>query len=157
MRFSTAVVSLACAFGVVAAFPFNGFTSEPATITECGEDTDLLKIHNYTLTPNPPQKGQNLTIEAYGSLSEAVVEGAKIHLIVKLGVIKLLTKELDFCTESATINKNCPLEAGEQSLYHSVELPKEIPPGKYMVNIKVVNPDDKQVTCLVAKASFGIK
>ncbi|KAG9320859.1 hypothetical protein KVV02_000053 [Mortierella alpina] len=76
---------------------------------------------------------------------------------LRLGVIKLLTRELDFCKESATINKTCPLVAGEQSLYHSVELPKEIPPGKYLVNIKVVNPDDKQVTCLVARAQFGIK
>ncbi|KAF9959887.1 Phosphatidylglycerol/phosphatidylinositol transfer protein [Mortierella alpina] len=157
MRFSTAIVSLACAFGLVAAFPFNGFAPELATITGCGEETDLLTIHNYTLTPNPPQKGKNLTIEAYGNLSEDVVEGAKIHLIVKLGVIKLLTKELDFCTESATIDKSCPLKAGEQSLLHTVALPNEIPPGKYVVNIKVVNPDDKQVTCLVARAQFGIK
>ena len=83
MRFSTVIVSLACAFGVVAAFPFNGFEAEPATITACGDEFDLLKIHNYTLTPNPPQKGETLTIEAYGNLAEDVVEGAKIHLIVK--------------------------------------------------------------------------
>ncbi|KAF9562715.1 Phosphatidylglycerol/phosphatidylinositol transfer protein [Mortierella alpina] len=157
MRLSTVIVSLACAFGLVAAFPFNGFVADPATIEECGDEDDLLQMHNYTLTPNPPEKGKNLTIEAYGSLSEDVVEGATIHLTVKLGLIKLLTTKLDFCEESAKINKNCPLEAGEQSLYHSVELPKEIPPGKYVVNIKVLNPDEKQVTCLIAKAQFGIK
>lgn len=46
----------------------------------------------------------------------------------RLGLIKLLTKELDFCEESAKIDKPCPLKAGDQYLYHEVELPKEIPP-----------------------------
>jgi len=46
----------------------------------------------------------------------------------RVGVIKLLTKELDFCEESVKVDKPCPLLAGEQTLQHSVELPKEIPP-----------------------------
>lgn len=46
----------------------------------------------------------------------------------RLGLIKLLTKELDFCEESAKIDKPCPLKAGHQFLNHEVELPKEIPP-----------------------------
>ncbi|KAF9110547.1 Phosphatidylglycerol/phosphatidylinositol transfer protein, partial [Mortierella sp. AM989] len=78
-----------------------------------------------------------------------------------LGLIKLLSKKLDFCEESAKVNKPCPLAAGEQFLYHSVDLPKEIPPGKYVVNVKVKNPpsgadEGKEVTCLIAKAQFGV-
>ncbi|KAG0053797.1 Phosphatidylglycerol/phosphatidylinositol transfer protein [Gryganskiella cystojenkinii] len=159
MRLTTILVSLACALGLsnAAVLPFPSFGPPPnATIVECGDDTDLLKMDYYSLEPNPPQKGQNLTIEATATLSEDVVEGAKIFLVVKVGVIKLLTKELDFCEESVKVDKPCPLVAGPQSLSHTVELPKEIPPGKYVVNIKVKNPDDKQVTCLVATAVFGL-
>ncbi|KAK3840199.1 MAG: putative phosphatidylglycerol/phosphatidylinositol transfer protein [Linnemannia elongata] len=159
MRLSSVVVSLACAFGLVSAAsinnPFN-FVPAPATIEECGTEDDILKLVSYSLNPNPPLKGEVLVIDAEGVLKEDVVEGAKINLIVKVGLIKLLTKELDFCEESAKIDKPCPLKKGQQFLHHEVELPKEIPPGKYFVNVKVRNPDDKQVTCLNARANFGI-
>ncbi|KAK3826209.1 MAG: phosphatidylinositol transfer protein [Linnemannia gamsii] len=159
MRLTSAVVSLACAFGLANAAsinnPFN-FVPAPATVEECGPESDLLKIEYVNLNPNPPLKGEVLVIDAKGFLQEDVVEGAKIFLVVKLGLIKLLTKELDFCEESVKINKPCPLKAGDQVLYHEVELPKEIPPGKYFVNVKVKNPDEKQVTCLNARAQFGI-
>ncbi|KAG0284655.1 Phosphatidylglycerol/phosphatidylinositol transfer protein [Linnemannia gamsii] len=162
MRLSSVVLTLACAFGLTSAASINNpfsFNPAPATITTCpgGDDTDLLTIDYVNINPNPPLKGEILTIDAKGTLADDVVEGAKIFLVVKLGLIKLLTKELDFCEESAKIDKPCPLKAGDQYLYHEVELPKEIPPGKYIVNVKVKNPDEKQVTCLVATAFFGIK
>ncbi|KAF9153540.1 Phosphatidylglycerol/phosphatidylinositol transfer protein [Linnemannia schmuckeri] len=159
MRLSSVIVSLACAFGLTSAASINNpfsYVPAPATIDECGTEEDLLKLVSYQLNPNPPLKGEVLVIDAEGFLKEDVVNGAKINLMVKVGVIKLLTKELDFCEESAKIDKPCPLKAGEQFLHHEVELPKEIPPGKYFVNVKVRNPDDKQVTCLIARANFGI-
>ncbi|KAF8943869.1 Phosphatidylglycerol/phosphatidylinositol transfer protein [Haplosporangium gracile] len=159
MRLSSVVVSLVCAFGLTSAASINNpfsFVPDPATIDECGTETDLLKLVSYQLNPNPPLKGEVLVIDAEGFLKEDVVQGAVINLIVKIGLIKLLTKKLDFCEESAKIDKPCPLKAGEQFLHHEVELPKDIPPGKYFVNVKVRNPDDKQVTCLNARANFGI-
>ncbi|KAI1315291.1 Phosphatidylglycerol/phosphatidylinositol transfer protein [Mortierella claussenii] len=159
MRLSTAVFSLACALGLASAYPFN-FAPAPATIEECGDLTDLLKIEYVNLTPNPPLRGQELSVDAKGYLSEDIVEGAKIDIVVKVGLIKLLVNTYDFCEESVKIDKPCPILAGEQSLQHTVELPKEIPPGKYTVNIKVRNPavdeetPGKQVTCLIAKAQF---
>ncbi|GJJ75634.1 hypothetical protein EMPS_07992 [Entomortierella parvispora] len=155
MRLTTVLLSLACVLGVATAMPFLPPPAN-ATVVECGDDTDLLKIDYVNLDPNPPQKGQVLNIDAKAFLKENVVEGAKIFLTVKVGVIKLLTKELDFCEESVKVDKPCPLLAGEQTLKHSVELPKEIPPGKYLVNVKVKNPDEKQVTCLVATAVFTL-
>ncbi|KAG0312597.1 Phosphatidylglycerol/phosphatidylinositol transfer protein [Linnemannia gamsii] len=159
MRLSSVIVSLACAFGLASAASINNpfhFAPAPATVEECGDGTDLLKVEYININPNPPLKGQVLTIDAKGFLAEDVVQGARINLVVKVGLIKLLTKELDFCEESVKVNKPCPLEAGDQYFYHEVELPKEIPPGKYFVNIKVKNPDEKQVTCLNARANFGI-
>ncbi|KAG0333502.1 Phosphatidylglycerol/phosphatidylinositol transfer protein, partial [Podila humilis] len=73
-----------------------------------------------------------------------------------LGLIKLLQKEFDFCEESQKVDKPCPLAAGDQYLQHTVELPKEIPPGRYNVHILVYNYDDEPITCLDAKAEFKI-
>ncbi|KAG0248559.1 Phosphatidylglycerol/phosphatidylinositol transfer protein [Mortierella polycephala] len=159
MRLTSAFISLACAFSLASAaiLPFSNYAIPPATIEECGDpETDLLKIDYVTLNPNPPLKGEVLQIDAKGYLSEDIVEGAVIKIIVKLGLIKLLVKQFDFCEESIKVNKTCPVLAGDQYLNHSVELPKEIPPGKYFVNIRVFNPDEKEVTCLNARATFGI-
>lgn len=82
MRLTTVLVSLACVLGLASAFPY--FAPPPAaTVVECGDSTDLLKLESVVLDPNPPQKGQNLTIDAKAYLSEDVVEGAKIYLVVK--------------------------------------------------------------------------
>lgn len=86
MRLSSIVLSLACAFGLVSAASINNpftFAPAPATIEECGSPDDILKLINYSLNPNPPLKGEVLVIDAEGELSEDVVEGAKINLIVK--------------------------------------------------------------------------
>ncbi|KAF8981014.1 Phosphatidylglycerol/phosphatidylinositol transfer protein [Entomortierella lignicola] len=161
MRVTAVIFSLACALGLTSAIPF-GFTPPNATIVECGPPTDLLKIKYVYLNPNPPVKGKVLTIDAKGFLSDRIIEGATIDIIVKMGVVKLLTKTFDFCEESVKVDKPCPLEAGDHYLNHSVELPKEIPPGKYTVNVKVRNPpkeDEKlgqEITCLNVVAVFGV-
>ncbi|KAF9109662.1 hypothetical protein BGX27_007354, partial [Mortierella sp. AM989] len=85
MRISTVIFSLAYALGVTSAasinYPF--FAPAPATIEECpGGAQYVLKIDYVNLNPNPPLKGQTLTIDAKGFLSEAVVEGATIDLVV---------------------------------------------------------------------------
>ncbi|KAG0356934.1 hypothetical protein BGZ54_000553 [Gamsiella multidivaricata] len=82
MRISTALFSLAVALGVVSAIPFN-LAPAPATVEECGPETDLLKIEYVNITPNPPLKGQTLTIEGKGQLSGDIVEGAQIFVVVK--------------------------------------------------------------------------
>ena len=82
MRLTTVLLSLACVLGLTTAMPF--FAPAPnATIVECGDETDLLKIDYVDLSPNPPQKGQTLNIDAKAFLSGDVVEGAKIFLVVK--------------------------------------------------------------------------
>ncbi|KAI8349787.1 hypothetical protein B0O80DRAFT_360075, partial [Mortierella sp. GBAus27b] len=87
----------------------------------------LLNITSYTINPNPPKRGNKLTIEGTGTLTKDIVEGATIDVIVKLGLIKLLTKQFNFCEESSKINLACPVAAGEQSIKAEVDLPKEIP------------------------------
>ncbi|KAK3820290.1 MAG: ML domain-containing protein [Benniella sp.] len=169
MRISATIFSLACALGLANAAaisnPFQ-FNIPPATVEECPttEPTlPLLKLGPVDINPNPPQKGHQLTIKGSGTLAEDIVEGAVIDVTVKAGLIKLLTKKFQFCEESVKVNKPCPVTAGEQTLETTVDLPKEIPPGRYTAFIKVTNPapaegeTGKLVTCLIAKAQFGIK
>lgn len=109
-----------------------------------------LEIKSVDLTPNPPLPGQTLTIEAKGTFHEKIDKGATVLLEVKYGLISLIRQSADLCEQIENVDLHCPLEKGDMVLKKQVELPKQIPPGKYSVHADVYNNDGKQVTCLEA-------
>ncbi|KAK5011700.1 ML domain-containing protein [Cryomyces antarcticus] len=117
-------------------------------------DKDILTIEHVDLTPNPPEAGKNLTISARGTLSADIEDGAKVHLQVKYGLIRLINQEADLCETVKNVDLNCPLKKGEMELKKDVELPKEIPPGKYTVLADVFTKDGDKITCLTATVVF---
>ncbi|RUS22186.1 ML domain-containing protein [Endogone sp. FLAS-F59071] len=122
--------------------------SNAATISECGSPDDILRIEYIHITPDPPVKGEELTVDFKGYLKEQVEEGSMIDVTVKYGAIKLLHKQFDLCEQAQQVNRTCPIEEGDFNLIHTVELPKDIPPGKYTVLAKVFTEDVRQITCL---------
>ncbi|CAG8470906.1 10368_t:CDS:2 [Diversispora eburnea] len=124
------------------------------TISNCGKEDYILDIKYIHITPDPPLKGKEVDIDAAGYLKETVDKGSYIDIVVKYGLVKLLHKRLDLCEEIQKVGKQCPLEQGDQVLQHTVELPKEIPPGKYIVDANVYTPDDRPIACLKATVVF---
>lgn len=117
----------------------------------CQEPSNhILKIKEVDLSPNPPEPGKTLTIKASGTLSEKIVKGATVNLEVKWGLISLIHQTVDLCDQLKNVDMECPLEAGDMVLTKQVDLPKQIPPGKYSVLADVYDKDQKQVTCLKA-------
>ena len=74
-----------------AVFHSNGvFSSLPllsGSVTNCGEANDVFQIKDVKFTPDPPRRGQPLTVKIEGELSEDVVDGAYADVSVKLGVV----------------------------------------------------------------------
>ncbi|RHZ55438.1 hypothetical protein Glove_415g5 [Diversispora epigaea] len=124
------------------------------TISNCGKDDDILKIKYIDIKPDPPLKGKEVYIDAAGYLKETVVKGSFVDIVVKYGLVKLLHKQLDLCDEIEKVGKQCPLEQGDQYLQQTVELPKEIPPGKYIVDANAYTPDGRHIACLKATVVF---
>jgi len=84
-----------------------------------------------------------------------VGEGAKIHLQVKYGLITIIRQTADLCDTIQKVDLECPLKKNnETTLTKDVDLPKEIPPGKYSVVADVLDKDEKKVTCLQATVEF---
>ncbi|ORY96834.1 ML domain-domain-containing protein [Syncephalastrum racemosum] len=135
----------------------DGFRASTDLITECSKPDDLLEIEYIDLNPDPPQKGETLTIDFKGELSEEVPEGTMAEVTVKFGVVQLIKKNFDLCKEIKNIDEECPIPAGPLQITKSVDLPKEIPPGKYSVHAVVRTPEDKEVTCLNARVEFRRK
>lgn len=90
-------------------------------------------------------------------------EGAYVEVIVKLGLIKLLTKRFDFCEEAyvrislftidlltfhllhsrnANSSVQCPVQPGPYEVQHTVALPKEVPRGKCSKILKLSHHPD---------------
>ncbi|KFY60497.1 hypothetical protein V496_05315 [Pseudogymnoascus sp. VKM F-4515 (FW-2607)] len=120
---------------------------------------DILTLEHVNLNPNPPLAGQTLVIEALGTFKEDIGEGAYVVLQVKYGLIKLLSTTADLCEQIKEVDLECPLKAGQTKITKEVDLPSQIPPGKYTVTADVFTKDDRQITCLSAtvqfKSSFG--
>jgi len=115
---------------------------------------DILFIEKVDLDPNPPEAGKGLSISAKGNLTEKVEDGAKIHLQVKYGLITLINQEADLCEQVGQVDLECPLEPGELVLTKDVDLPAQIPPGKYTVLADVFTKDGDKITCLTATVLF---
>ncbi|CDS07375.1 hypothetical protein LRAMOSA01324 [Lichtheimia ramosa] len=132
-------------------------TTSTDLIQVCGDASDLLTVKDITLHPDPPLKGETLTIDFKGELKEEVPEGTTVLVQVKYGVVQLLKKTFDFCQEVKKVDEKCPIPAGDLVFTKQVDLPKEIPPGHYSVHAVVTTPDDTQVTCLDGKINFPRK
>ncbi|EWC47212.1 hypothetical protein DRE_03331 [Drechslerella stenobrocha 248] len=120
---------------------------------------DLVQIQNIEITPNPPVAGDSLLLEASGVLHTTIQEGARLEVVVRLGYVILLRKTLDFCEEivKADVDIACPVKEGPISISKSVDLPREIPPGTFVVTANLFNADDSLITCLAAKVAFARK
>lgn len=48
----------------------------------------------------------------------------------------------------------CPVEPGDYTITQTVELPKEIPPAKFLVNVNAYTKDDADMLCLQLRVDF---
>ena len=118
--------------------------------------SDILHLQGLLINPLPPKRGQNLTIEATGTLSESIEEGAYITLAVRYGVVRLINKRLDLCEQSeAQVNVSCPIEAGKHTVERTVALPSQIPKGKYTVDGRAYTADGRSIACLHGVVTFS--
>jgi hypothetical protein len=72
--------------------------------------------------------GETLTIEAIGTFTEDVEEGAYIQLQVKYGLIRLINTKADLCEQIKNVDLKCPIKEGKKTITKDVDLPNEIPP-----------------------------
>jgi hypothetical protein len=127
----------------------------PLHYCSADRDDDIVKIEKVDLSPNPPVPGAKLEIKATGTVLEPIEDGAYINLVVKYGLIRLINQKADLCEQTEKADLKCPIEKGHLSVTKSVDIPRQVPPGKYAVHAEVLSKDDKPITCLDATVTFG--
>jgi hypothetical protein len=127
----------------------------PLTYCQAQHDDDILVLDHVNLTPNPPTAGNTLTIEAVGTLLEPLEKDSYVILTVKYGLIKLVNTRQDLCAQVSNVDLECPVEKGKITIQKDVELPAEIPNGKYTVFADAYTRDNKKIICLEATVVFA--
>ncbi|PSS02105.1 ML domain-domain-containing protein [Coniella lustricola] len=127
----------------------------PLELCHKSHEKDTIEISRVDLVPNPPQAGKELVIKASGTVFEDIEEGAYVELQVKYGLIRLISTRADLCEQIKNVGMECPIKKGPMTLTKAVELPKEIPNGKYTVLADVFTFDDQPITCLTATVVFS--
>lgn len=123
----------------------------------CGTPDDIFQFDGeIKVTPEIVKPGAEVTIEAEGTLSQDLEDGTYAKVLVKLGLIKIISKTFDLCEELRKDNNEiqCPINRGKVVIKQTVQLPKEIPPGKFSVQALVFSANDDDVTCLNVVADF---
>ncbi|PWY97105.1 hypothetical protein BCV70DRAFT_196063 [Testicularia cyperi] len=143
----------------VAASTWDGPGSGGWQWSSCGSGDEIVDVESITVSPDPPVPGRNLTVRAKGSIKDNVSDGTFADVVVKLGLIRLLARRFDVCEEARANNADlqCPLSPGSYELEHTVALPREIPPGKFNVQITGKNQDDSDLLCLNLAIQFGFR
>ncbi|PBP16729.1 putative Phosphatidylglycerol/phosphatidylinositol transfer protein [Diplocarpon rosae] len=129
----------------------------PLMFCQSDHSSDILTLEEVNLSPNPPEAGKTLSIEAKGTLLEDVEDGAKVILQVKYGIIGLVKTEADLCEQVENVDMECPIKKGPITLTKDVELPSQIPDGRYTVFADAYTKDGEHITCLKAAVQFSRK
>ncbi|CUA68345.1 Phosphatidylglycerol/phosphatidylinositol transfer protein [Rhizoctonia solani] len=121
----------------------------------CGSSHDLIKIESITIA-DELAPGEKATITLKFTAQKTVESGAYAYVTVKAGQVQIMKKEFDICEQAQNhgVAIKCPIAPGAHTIRHTVELPKEVPPVPFDVNIAGYSVDIEDLTCLSLKADF---
>jgi len=113
----------------------------------CGAPGDMFHLSGIAISPNPPVKGEPVTIAASGSVFETVTAGT-LHFTVALDGIQLISKTKDLCSILHKANLTCPVRQGSMAIKITETLPSWAPSGNYSAKGVAQDQNGKELACL---------
>lgn len=111
--------------------------------TYCGsEDSFQVKVDNVVISPNPVVSGNPATFEI-SATSEDDISGGILSIEVFYYGLPVHTESHDLCSKTS-----CPVKQGSFVLMNSQSLPGFTPPGSYKLRMKMMDTDNKLLTCI---------
>lgn len=118
----------------------------------CDLDKNSLVINSFEITPTPLERGEFHQISINSELHKKILPGSEVYLTVRYMKMKIFSKVYDLCKLDK--KTKCPIETGNKNMTHSFKLPKEIPNGKYNIDLKILDQDKEQVLCSKIDLAF---
>jgi len=117
--------------------------------SKCGSSSDFYDVKTVTMKPDPPVAGKNITFTLSGELKEVVTGGTSTTNTYWEGIwVKTITDQI--CGPSPPHPK-CPIPAGTWTVGESNLIPSFSPSGSYENDVKIVDQNNKELSCLVIK------
>lgn len=120
----------------------------------CNAESNTFHLDTLEITPDPPVKGKELIVMVEGSLDTEISQGSSMDIVVKFNRITLLKRRLDFCDELENASGSpvkCPIAAGPKKWIIHVDLPSQIPSGRYSADIQLTDQKNRSAFCAQAK------
>lgn len=134
-----AIVSQANSAMVVDPFPFSLCSGAP---------TDF-KVDTLYVTPDPPKKGQNVTLQLLGSVDEQLTIGSNFIVDVLYSGVEIYSMTVDL-REATPL----PVGPGEISLAYDVMIPSAAPSGRYTIDLSFFDQTNTELTCIAISFSL---
>ncbi|MEV7023445.1 ML domain-containing protein [Kitasatospora sp. NPDC093558] len=125
-----------------------------------GSPGDALDIKSITVTPDPPKPGSTVTVRFDAAAMEKIEDGAYFDVVIKLGLVKLITRRYDIFAELRgggaeglklscdTSNGKSPIPKGNAVLTAVIDLPNEVPRAKFKVEVRAYTVDEGDLAAL---------
>ncbi|KAH9322509.1 hypothetical protein KI387_017148, partial [Taxus chinensis] len=106
------------------------------------EDNYQVKVENVGIIPNPIVSGKPATFNV-SATSEDQIPAGKLSIEVFFYGIRVHTESHDLCSKTT-----CPIKQGSFILTNSQSLPGFTPSGDYRLRMKMMDADNKVLTCI---------
>jgi hypothetical protein len=107
-----------------------------------GAPTDL-SISHVDVTPDPPQSGQNISIWAYGTVDEQLLDGSQLVVSVDFMGVQIFTETLPLSAVTSM-----PVGPGLIDINYAIVIPSGVPHGPYTVALTFNDQTDTEITCI---------
>ena len=115
--------------------------------SDCSKPGDRCKIVSVVITPDPPKKGEPLTINATVTCSEEIT-GGTVKIVVKYSIITVLNKSYSLCDLLSQTGQKCPVAAGTYSNSITETIPSSAPSGHYTGNVEITDQNGQELGCI---------
>ncbi|KAM9964214.1 hypothetical protein ACTFIW_005875 [Dictyostelium discoideum] len=119
--------------------------------SSCGKPTDTFQISNVTISPDPPVRGQTVSIYASGELKDAI-SGGDVNIIIKMGFITIIKETKPICSSDNPLP--CPIQPGDYTHSVDIAIPSAIPRGKYSGNFVLTDQANDEIACINVNMEF---
>ncbi|KAN0009655.1 hypothetical protein ACTFIU_006952 [Dictyostelium citrinum] len=117
----------------------------------CGKPNDTFQISNVTISPDPPVKGQKVSIFAEGLLKDVISSG-DVVIQIKYNFITIIKETKPICSSDDPFS--CPIQPGQYSHSIDVDIPSNVPKGKYSGHFVLIDQSSDEIACIDVSLEF---
>ncbi|KAL1196928.1 MD-2-related lipid-recognition protein ROSY1 [Cardamine amara subsp. amara] len=126
--------------------------SQAIDVHYCEENAEYeVKVKEVNISPNPMAPGEPATFTISANTGRVISFGKMVIEVSYFGW-HVHSETHDLCNETT-----CPIKTGDFLVSHSQQLPVYTPPGSYLLKMKMIDEQKKELTCIKFSFDIGLR